>query len=874
MTSSEFVAQFDKLATAPQLAKVNLSDTKVLAVSTLQTLDYIVQHYQAALTKVVGGYSFVITTTGANWQEDKTYDAAGKLTATTDTSFLNGVRNFEQTLRTDGSTLSIRYAAGKIIESIDIAAGGKKTTTSFDAATGFTAWTKAEAPDGTTISTNYTNGQPTATVTQSPSGESTTETLGTGSARTVLTVTADGTRTTLIYDTSGALSHRTIVKADGSGEAIAYDLKDLGYTQQQQFFDKTGKVTAVVRLHADGTLAATENYGANGAKAYGTYDAAGHLIATTRTEANGAASTLTYNSGGAKLSWIVKDANGTTTTRLYDPASGALTHNTVVHADGSGESIAYGMKGFSYTEQHQYFDATGKVTAVVRYHADGTLDSTENYGANGAKAFSIYDAAGHLISTRHVDPTTPVPQAPESTTETGDGNTGVPPQPHAPTVTHAIADQSSAEDAKWSFQVPSNTFGDADGDVLSYSAKLADGSSLPSWLTFSAATRSFTGTPPLNFSGAIDLVVTASDGDASVADTFRLTVTPVNDAPVITSDGGGAQAAVSIAEHTTAVTTVAASDVDAGAALTYAIAGGADAAKFTIDPATGELALKVAPSFALPGDAGGNNVFNVTVSASDGALSVQQSLAVSVTEVSSAPVFAGTQGSDDFTATTAANWTLSGFGGNDRLTGGAGDDVIDGGAGNDFLAGGAGIDTVSYASAGAGVTVSLAGGQATGGGGTDTLAGFENIIGSNFADTLVGSAADNDLNGGAGNDWLVAGRGADVLVGGSGADRFVLQDVLDSTNAARDYIRDFDRSQGDLIDLSAIDAISSRASRGDDHFAFSSGGHFTGRAGQLIANEVSADHYLVQGDLNGDRAADFSLWVDSVAVLTASSFIL
>jgi hypothetical protein len=49
---------------------------------------------------------------------------------------------------------------------------------------------------------------------------------------------------------------------------------------------------------------------------------------------------------------------------------------------------------------------------------------------------------------------------------------------------------------------------------------------LPSWLSFTAATRTFSGTPPLDFAGNINLTVTASDGSLSVADTFALTVTP------------------------------------------------------------------------------------------------------------------------------------------------------------------------------------------------------------------------------------------------------------------------------------------------------------------------------------------------------------
>jgi hypothetical protein len=62
---------------------------------------------------------------------------------------------------------------------------------------------------------------------------------------------------------------------------------------------------------------------------------------------------------------------------------------------------------------------------------------------------------------------------------------------------------------------------------------LDDGSALPGWVTFDAATRTFFGTPPLNINGALDLKVTASDGSSSTFDTFSLIITPMNDAPVV-----------------------------------------------------------------------------------------------------------------------------------------------------------------------------------------------------------------------------------------------------------------------------------------------------------------------------------------------------
>ncbi|WP_445372870.1 putative Ig domain-containing protein [Methylomonas sp. HW2-6] len=105
----------------------------------------------------------------------------------------------------------------------------------------------------------------------------------------------------------------------------------------------------------------------------------------------------------------------------------------------------------------------------------------------------------------------------------------------APTVANPIADQNASEDSAFSFQVSANTFADVDvGDALSYTATLADGSALPNWLTFNAATQTFSGTPANADVGSISVRVTATDNNgATVYDDFTLTVTNVNDAPVL-----------------------------------------------------------------------------------------------------------------------------------------------------------------------------------------------------------------------------------------------------------------------------------------------------------------------------------------------------
>jgi Ca2+-binding RTX toxin-like protein len=123
--------------------------------------------------------------------------------------------------------------------------------------------------------------------------------------------------------------------------------------------------------------------------------------------------------------------------------------------------------------------------------------------------------------------------------------------------------------------------------------------------------------------------------------------------------------------------------------------------------------------------------------------------------------------------------TLIGSANDETLDGGAGSDWLDGGLGADVLIGGTGTDTVSYASRGTPVVVTLNGladdadGDNVGG----PLNSVENVVGSTGGDTITGNAApnqldgndgDDTLNGAGGNDTLIGGLGADVLNGGAG----------------------------------------------------------------------------------------------------------
>ena len=98
----------------------------------------------------------------------------------------------------------------------------------------------------------------------------------------------------------------------------------------------------------------------------------------------------------------------------------------------------------------------------------------------------------------------------------------------------------------------------------------------------------------------------------------------------------------------------------------------------------------------------------------------------------------------------AGDDTLNGGGNNDTLNGGENNDTLIGQDGNDTLSGGSGTDTASYVGAAGGVTVALGTttAQNTVGDGTDTLSSIENLIGSNFADTLSGSRRQHHLRRG------------------------------------------------------------------------------------------------------------------------------
>ena len=225
------------------------------------------------------------------------------------------------------------------------------------------------------------------------------------------------------------------------------------------------------------------------------------------------------------------------------------------------------------------------------------------------------------------------------------------------------------------------------------------------------------------------------------------------------------------------------------------------------------------------------------------------------------------------TGNDSANW-IDGQAGMDTMAGRGGDDTYIVDNVNDLVIEntGQGIDTIhttfSY-TLGANIERLQLTGSAAASGTGNGLANL--LIGNDAANSLSGLSGGDVILGYGGNDTLRGGMGADKLTGGAGADSFVFGSTAESSFDAsgRDTITDFSHTQGDRIDLSAIDANGKDA--GDGVFKLVSA--FDGSHGALTITAQSGS-WLVQGDLNGDKVADFAILVTSATALVTADFVM
>ncbi|MEM8641882.1 MAG: DUF4347 domain-containing protein [Cyanobacteria bacterium P01_G01_bin.54] len=301
--------------------------------------------------------------------------------------------------------------------------------------------------------------------------------------------------------------------------------------------------------------------------------------------------------------------------------------------------------------------------------------------------------------------------------------------------------------------------------------------------------------------GIYRVEVTARDGEGLLSSPLTVAI-QVNDvvetpnSPIITSPNS-----FTLLENNAYITDIESSDeLDAGGdGVIYSISGGADAANFVINAASGDLSFTALTDYENPFNAG-QQTYTVEVMATNtaGVSSAPHSISVTISDDVETidPTVTGTNQSDPAFNGGAGNDTYFGLGGNDQQVYGEGDhdtlygdnghDRLYGGDGGDRLFGGHGTDVLR----GGNGDDQLHGGddhdQLWGDEGHDILWGeanaadFDRLKGGNGHDQLYGGDGEDILEGEGGNDILVGGHQKDRLYGGDGHDHLLGGNDIDT----------------------------------------------------------------------------------------------
>ena len=306
---------------------------------------------------------------------------------------------------------------------------------------------------------------------------------------------------------------------------------------------------------------------------------------------------LTYTLGGTDAGAFVLDsASGQISTKAgvrYDHEGKSSYSVTVTADDGNGGRSSVTV---SITVTDADEPPSAPAAPRVRATAGSTTELEVSWTApsnTGKPAIASYDVqyregssgewrngpqevTGTSSSLTGLSPGTAYEVRVRGTNAEGDGGwsssgRGTTTANSAPTVANPIPERTATVDTLFRYIFPSSTFADADGDPLSYTARQGDGTALPTWLRFTAGSRTFSGRPTT--AGRVTVRVTATDGHGgTVSDDFNIVVSagsggsgggggdgdrtppPPSNVPVVRISGGPA-----ISEGGTAVFTLTAS---------------------------------------------------------------------------------------------------------------------------------------------------------------------------------------------------------------------------------------------------------------------------------------------------------------------------
>ncbi|MEH2049311.1 DUF4347 domain-containing protein [Nostoc sp.] len=276
---------------------------------------------------------------------------------------------------------------------------------------------------------------------------------------------------------------------------------------------------AIVRYNSNGTLDTsfnttgkiTTDFNSNDDSGYSiTVQADGKILVAgdSNNGTNNDFAIVRYNSDGTLDTSFNTTGKVTTDFNSNDDSGNSIT----VQADG--KILVAGISN----------NGTNNDFAVVRYNSDGTLDTSFNTTGKVTTDFNGNDEGGNSITVQDNGKILVA-----GVSDNGTNNDFAIARylvNQVPEVANEIQDQEATEDSVFNFVVPVNTFSDADaGDILTYTATLANDDLLPTWLKFNPDTLTFSGTPKNKDVGSLNIKVTAKDiAGEQTDDVFTLAV--------------------------------------------------------------------------------------------------------------------------------------------------------------------------------------------------------------------------------------------------------------------------------------------------------------------------------------------------------------
>ena len=239
--------------------------------------------------------------------------------------------------------------------------------------------------------------------------------------------------------------------------------------------------------------------------------------------------------------------------------------------------------------------------------------------------------------------------------------------------------------------------------------------------------------------------------------------------------------------------------------------GGADLDTIDFSAVTSEMYINLNNGAAFSDTSGHDTVSNF-----ERVISSRKSDEVFGTDLDSE--YFETLAGDDTIFSGAGNDTIISGEDNDVINPGDGKDIVDAGSGDDVVAfrglelsglkilnGGIGIDTLNLSLLQTNATINLAEKTAFSGGNISELSSFENVVSTQFSDSIIGSDLANEINSGAGNDTIDGGDGQDTIYADAG------DDIVDAGNG--DDI---------IIAGSGLGDDTYKGGEGTDHIVYSS----------------------------------------------------